>query len=334
MSALPPVPAAPLVSVVIPAYNASTHIGAALASVAAQEGGYPLEVIVVDDGSRDGTAGCVRTFAAGIRGTRLSVRLMSQPNAGPAAARNRGVRAATAALIAFLDADDRWPRYRLRVQVPLLAAHPRAVLAFGDCRGFDERGEWARTQFASEGLDRVFASEPTLVEDPYPRLLAHNFIPTGSVLARRDRLLAAGLFDESRRLVEDLDLWLRMALLGPMVCTRAVCELKRTHMANVSADRDAMSLAYIEVLRAQVRARAGELRRRRLRVGWLIAREYCLLGDRREGRGDGAGARHAYSEALRSHPSLRPLWYWLRSWRGTHPAVPPASPGYSRRTPP
>jgi len=321
-------PLPPPISVIIPAYNAAAHIGEALASVAGQGGGFRLEVIVVDDGSTDATRGQVAAFARGLaaagtsdpgqwrgdgRGA-LRVRLFTQANAGPAAARNRGIRAATGELIAFLDADDRWPADRLRVQVPILAQHPRVGLVFGDCRGFDARGERALTQFEADGLDLGFWGAPVLVEDPYGKLLRNNFIPTGAVLARKDALLAAGLFDESRRLVEDLDLWLRLALHCPFAYTRAVCELKRTHGANCSADRDAMALAYIEVLRDQARRVPGALRRRGLRVAPLIAFEYCLIGDRHEGRGDRAGARRAYAAALRTRPSLRALYYWLRTW--------------------
>ena len=321
-------PLPPPISVIIPAYNAAAHIGEALASVAGQGGGFRLEVIVVDDGSTDATRGQVAAFARGLaaagtsdpgqwrgdgRGA-LRVRLFTQANAGPAAARNRGIRAATGELIAFLDADDRWPADRLRVQVPILAQHPRVGLVFGDCRGFDARGERALTQFEADGLDLGFWGAPVLVEDPYGKLLRNNFIPTGAVLARKDALLAVGLFDESRRLVEDLDLWLRLALHCPFAYTRAVCELKRTHGANCSADRDAMALAYIEVLRDQARRFPGELRRRGLRIAPLIAFEYCLIGDRREGRGDRAGARGAYAAALWTRPSLRALYYWLRTW--------------------
>ena len=321
-------PLPPPISVIIPAYNAAAHIGEALASVAGQGGGFRLEVIVVDDGSTDATREQVAAFAlavgtglapapvAGCRdgGGPLQVRLIAQANAGPAAARNRGIRAAAGDLIGFLDADDCWPADRLRVQVPILAQFPRVGLVFGDCRGFDARGERALTQFEADGLDLGFWGAPVLVEDPYGKLLRNNFIPTGTVLARKDALLAVGLFDESRRLVEDLDLWLRLALHCPFAYTREVCELKRTHGANCSADRDAMALAYIEVLRDQARRAPGELRRRGLRIAPLIAFEYCLIGDRREGRGDRAGARGAYAAALRTRPSARPLYYWLRTW--------------------
>ena len=326
-------PLPPPISVIIPAYNAAAHIGEALASVAGQGGGFRLEVIVVDDGSTDATREQVAAFAlavgtglatapapgapvAGCRdgGGPLQIHLIAQANAGPAAARNRGIRAAAGDLIGFLDADDCWPADRLRVQVPILAQFPRVGLVFGDCRGFDARGERALTQFEADRLDLGFWGAPVLVEDPYGKLLRNNFIPTGAVLARKDALLAVGLFDESRRLVEDLDLWLRLALHCPFAYTRAVCELKRTHGANCSADRDAMALAYIEVLRDQARRFPGELRRRGLRVAPLMAFDYCLIGDRREGRGDRAGARRAYAAALRTRPSARPLYYWLRTW--------------------
>ena len=327
-------PLPPPISVVIPAFNAAAHIDAALASVADQRGGFPLEILVVDDGSIDDTGARVAAFAlaAKARGSPhevpnrsvtgtvdghgpVTVRLITQPNAGPAAARNRGIRAASGDLIAFLDADDRWPADRLRVQLAILADHPQVGLVFGDCRGFDAQGERALTQFEADGLDLGFWGDPVLVADPYGKLLRNNFIPTGAVLARKGALLAAGLFDESRRLVEDLDLWLRLALNCPMAYTRDVCECKRIHGANLSADRDAMALAYIEVLRAQAATVPGELRRRALRIAPLIAFEYCLIGARREDRGDRAGARNAFAAALWSAPALRPLYYWLRTWR-------------------
>jgi len=327
-------PLPPPISVVIPAYNAGHYIREALASVADQRDGSPLEIIVVDDGSVDETRERVAAFALAANarrplnqslnrlatGTRdgrgpVTVRLITQPNAGPAAARNRGIRAASGDLIAFLDADDRWPADRLRVQLAILADHPQVGLVFGDCRGFDAQGERALTQFEADGLDLGFWGDPVLVADPYGKLLRNNFIPTGAVLARKGALLAAGLFDESRRLVEDLDLWLRLALRCPFAYTRKVCALKRTHGANLSADYDAMALAYIEVLRAQAATVPGELRRRALRIAPLIAFEYCLIGARREDRGDRAGARNAFAAALRSAPAVRPLYYWLHTWR-------------------
>jgi glycosyltransferase involved in cell wall biosynthesis len=305
--------APPGVSVIVPAYNAGAHIRAALESIAAQRDAPAIEVIVVDDGSTDDTGEQVDAFARTAAGA-VTVRLIAQANAGPSAARNRGIQASRADLIALLDADDLWPPERLHIQLALLAQHPQAGLVFGDCRGFAHDGQNPRTQFEEQGLDDAFWGGPVLVQDPYAKLIAVNYVPTGAVLARKDCLLAAGGFDESRRLVEDMDLWLRLALHGPFAYTRAVCQLKRTHAGNVSADAEAMTLAFIDVLQTQARQFPQELRRRGLRIAPRVAFEYALVGDQRERRGDRAGARRAYLAALRAHPSLRPAYYWARTW--------------------
>jgi glycosyltransferase involved in cell wall biosynthesis len=110
------------VSVIIPAFNASAYLSDAVRSVRAQTLG-DTEIIVVDDGSTDGTA----AIAAGLEG----VRCFSQENAGPAAAINTGVAAATGAYIAFISADDLWVPHKLEWQFDALASDPSVDLVFG-----------------------------------------------------------------------------------------------------------------------------------------------------------------------------------------------------------
>jgi glycosyltransferase involved in cell wall biosynthesis len=112
----------PLVSVIIPAYNAERYLIEALDSVRAQ-GHRPLEVIMVDDGSTDGTAGVVAQYP--------DVRYVYQANRGPAAARNAGLRLAQGDLIAFLDADDVWSDDKLAVQLTLLSARAESQIVLG-----------------------------------------------------------------------------------------------------------------------------------------------------------------------------------------------------------
>ncbi|MBY0549707.1 MAG: glycosyltransferase family 2 protein [Candidatus Obscuribacterales bacterium] len=98
------------ISVIIPAHNAEKHIEQALLSVANQSYA-PHEIIVVDDGSTDGTAELVNNLSD------VATVLLSQPNSGAAAARNFGIKQATCPLIAFLDADDLWVQSKLALQV-------------------------------------------------------------------------------------------------------------------------------------------------------------------------------------------------------------------------
>jgi glycosyltransferase involved in cell wall biosynthesis len=309
------------VSVVIPARNAGQFIGEALESVIRQQGPFSLEVIVVDDGSSDDTAASVEAFDG--------VRLVRQANAGPSAARNRGIAAARGDYIAFLDADDLWPPGKLAIQLELFRAHPQLGMVIGDCRIFDQRGPRSRTQFEQEGRDAEFFGGEPLIEDAYAKLFQGNYVPTGTVVVRRKCIEEAGLFDESRRYVEDWDLWVRIALRCRLGYTRKVCELKREHADGLSADGERMTLAFIDILAAHARAYPGELARRGLRIEPRIAFEYCLIGAARERRGDLRAARQRYMQALRTYPSLRPVYYWMRSWipKGSRGDRHPAAPG-------
>lgn len=299
----------PLISVVIPAHDAETHLAETLASALAQRGRFELEVIVVDDGSRDATCALAESFPG--------VRLIRQANAGPSAARNRGIAAARGGLVAFLDADDLWTPDKLAVQLAVLDAHPRAALVFGDCRLFWDDGEAARTMLEEYRLTPAGGGETAQIDDPYPSLLTCNYVATSSALVRKDALLATGGFDESMRLVEDLDLWLRLALHHPFAYTTRLCEHKRQHPSGVSNAEEPMALAYIALLRRQRKSCAETLDRHDIRVEPLIAAEYNLLGDRRERAGDAPGARRFYRLALAEGLALRPLYYLARSWLPT-----------------
>jgi glycosyltransferase involved in cell wall biosynthesis len=186
----------PAVSVIIPACNAAGHIGETLRSVREQTL-RDFEVVIVDDGSTDGTAAVARQFADG-----LDLTILTQQNSGPAAARNRAIRHSRGRYCAFVDSDDLMLPDRLAAQVELLDADPDLGLVHTDLMTFDESGIIHRSR-------RAF-SDPRggMVLD---RLLLDNFITTSTVMAPTHRLIEAGLFGEARRVSEDFELWLRMA---------------------------------------------------------------------------------------------------------------------------
>ncbi len=191
----------PPVSVVIPTYNRSRLLVRAIDSVLAQT--VPAaEILVVDDGSTDDTADVVADYGA-------RVRYLRQPNAGVAAARNHGVRAASHELIAFLDSDDIWLPRKLERQLPW-CADPSVRVCFTN-RTWATRPD--RDRFAQLGLD---ASRDSLIEDP-ARIVT---LPGGSPLLascciyRRADLRRVGGYDERLRVFEDLRLDLRLALEG------------------------------------------------------------------------------------------------------------------------
>lgn len=160
----------PLVSVVIPAYNAAPHITAALESVLAQPV-RPLEIIVVNDGSTDTTAELAAAF-----GERVTV--LHQPNQGISAAINRGIQAARGEWLAFLDADDLWTADRLEKQFAALAVQPSLSFVFGHLQNF-----------YSPETDAEYRAKIFCEPNPLSGIWYHT------MLIRRADFLRVGLFE-------------------------------------------------------------------------------------------------------------------------------------------
>jgi glycosyltransferase involved in cell wall biosynthesis len=199
--------AAPRLSVVMPAFDAQRTVAAAIGSALAQTVA-DLEVLVVDDGSRDATVAEVRRVAAADG----RVRLLEQANAGPSAARNRAIAAGRAPVVAFLDADDLMlPDYAQRM-LARLDARPDVDLVGCDAYIFDDRrGRIRRRTVLQE-------TEPpaTLAADPdgqFRQLAERNFVYVGCAV-RRAALEAVGGFAEDTNASEDWDLWLRLLESG------------------------------------------------------------------------------------------------------------------------
>src|SRR5688572_976564 len=173
----------PLVSVIMPVHNRAAWVARAMTS-ALEQTYSPLEVIVVDDGSTDGTRRELDRF-----GDRLTV--VSQPQAGAYAARNRGLRAARGEFIAFLDSDDRWLPHRLARQMPLMD-RSEVALVFGDAvhvhaaPAAPTPGPGPRTGRTCFGVTRPHRGRVAAA------LAWGNFIPTSTVLVRRRALDEAG----------------------------------------------------------------------------------------------------------------------------------------------
>ena len=179
----------PTISAVVPTYNRRVALLRAIESLDRQT--LPVnEIVVVDDGSTDDTVVAVSSLP---RSGRAPLKIRRQSNAGPAAARNAGVAAATAMYIAFLDDDDRWLPDKLRRQIEILHAEPD--LALLGC---------ATNTLAYPGGCRV-------VPISLRHLLLRNWFLTPGVIVRRDVLLACGGFPEDMRHCEDYGLWLRIA---------------------------------------------------------------------------------------------------------------------------
>ncbi|MGC2302751.1 glycosyltransferase family 2 protein, partial [Candidatus Binatus sp.] len=168
------------VSVVIPTYNDEATIGGTLESVFAQRFDGGFEVIVVNDGSTDGTRAVLEKF-----GERL--RVIDQENAGVAAARNAGIRAAVGEYIALLDGDDTLTEEMLEKTVPLLDKNPACVAVFTNGMEVDGAGKVVKSSYVERGRDHSPTLDEMLSGVPWPILV-------GSIVIRREMLIAIGGF--------------------------------------------------------------------------------------------------------------------------------------------
>jgi GT2 family glycosyltransferase len=186
----------PSFSVVIAAYQAEATVAAAVTS-ALNQTRPPLEVIVCDDGSTDGTEQALTPF-----GNRIV--LLRQENGGEASAKNAGVRASSGEYVAILDADDLFLPRRLEALAAAAATRPDLDILTTD----------AHLELAGRRVKQCYEGGMRFVIDDQRRgILESNFI-FGQVAVRRERLAAVGGFDESIRWTTDWDCWIRMILSG------------------------------------------------------------------------------------------------------------------------
>ena len=190
----------PLISVVIPAFNAAQTLAASLKSVQAQTF-KDLEVIVVDDGSTDETAAIARAFCA--EDSRFSV--VSQPNGGVSVGRNTGIHRARGPWIAFHDADDLWLPEKLARQVEQIRSSPQANFFFTNILFWDGERDLYPTYRADKPLPEG---------DTMKRLIFADIYSINSVVVSRETLFAHELFDPELKSSQDWDMWLRIGEHG------------------------------------------------------------------------------------------------------------------------
>lgn len=224
----------PLVSCIVPAFNSEAYIRDALDSIFAQTH-RPIEVIVADDGSTDGTADIVAAYPG--------VRFVSQPTAGPAATRNLGLRAARGELVAFLDADDLWHPEKLARQVARFTARPTLDVSVTHIQNF-----WIA----------ALAGEAERLRDDARTHPMPGYV-TMTMMARRGIFDTVGPFDEALWHTDAGDWFLRAARHGATVELLAdVLVSHRMHHTNLSRRYGPSSRAeFVRMVKRSLDARRG-----------------------------------------------------------------------------
>lgn len=231
----------PLVSIIIPTYNAERFIEEAVASAQNQLQGR-VEIIIIDDGSTDSTPALIDRMAS----QDPRIRIEHQANAGPSAARNRGLRLANGEFVCFLDADDTVHAAKICRQLTAIE-RAGAGIAYSDYYTTDE--DLVPETIVSTGLQMSTVAE---------QLPFQNVFPVHAALIRRQVIEQVGFLDESLRGAEDWDYWIRCASVTSIVhVPGALCSYRR-HGAQSHNDRDVMRSSQQRVLRKNYPARSAE----------------------------------------------------------------------------
>jgi glycosyltransferase involved in cell wall biosynthesis len=223
----------PLVSVVMPAYNVDWCVGRAVDSVLAQDF-RRRELIVINDGSTDGTRAVLDSYGGAIS-------VIDQHNRGMSAARNAGIRNSSGTYVAFLDADDWWLPKKLSRQVQLMQNHPEIGFCSTTARVEDGDGRLLNLWRCPNGSTEIL-----------PTLFAENASIAGgcsAVMVRKELFDRVGLFDETLGGFEDPDLWMRLAAVSGYACIDATLAVILRREKSVSRNLDTMRVAALRSMR-------------------------------------------------------------------------------------
>jgi glycosyltransferase involved in cell wall biosynthesis len=321
----------PLVSVVIPVYNGERYVAEAVRSVLALP--LDVEVVLVEDGSRDGSLAMCRDLAARHPRVRL-LRHAGGRNRGAAASRNVGIRAARGRYVAFLDADDLYLPNRLDVAVSMLECDPTVDGVYGAVgTKFDEG------HVPMPGGDRLMTTldGPIEPDELFATLLlgARGSFCMPGITVRRSAFQRSGLFDENLVLTEDSAMWLRLAATGRLTAgsIRKPIALRRRHSANDTSVLHprwpGAGCDYVWSVLNWARARGLDpIKQAQLRKGMAL-----VMVDRREGARLPGGIDRVLGRILRygwACPAVLPELLWvfvkkvlgrpLADYRGRAPA--------------
>jgi glycosyltransferase involved in cell wall biosynthesis len=227
------------VSCVIPVRDGARYLGEALDSVLAQTRP-PAEIVLVDDGSVDHTVDVAASYGD-------SVKYLYQEKAGVSAARNRGVAAASGALVAFLDSDDRWLPHKLECQIDQFRLRPGLGISRGFAQGF----------FCEELSEEQCRADSRFGDPRYTGRIEGQII---TWMVRRELFDSVGPFDEDRRFLEDIDWFTRARDSDVQIATldQTVAQ-RRLHAGNTTLGQTSEGLRDLaDVLKAHLDRKRGK----------------------------------------------------------------------------
>ena len=293
------------ISAIIPAYNSQDYILDAIHSIQNQT--HPVdEIIVIDDGSTDNTQQTLENQTSGIK-------YIKQKNQGPSAARNTGIKAAQGDWIAFLDADDQWTPNKIEKQLIALKHSPELHLIAGDMQEIDINNELiTQSVLAKHKQLKQFQSNQSLpIRNALAELVNKNFIPTGTVLAKRSTLIEAGLFNAAIHFGEDLELWAKIASKHAITCLPEILMLRRLHGQNATTSTMPMLRDLVKVMQSIRQYSNDILVTQNINADKLVANAWANLGYGYFMNEDYQQAKSAFRNSLKEKLNKRALTYFI-----------------------
>lgn len=302
------------VSIVIPVYNRERYLDAAVVSVVGQTF-TDWELVILDDGSSDGSVDIARRFAAGDP----RIRVVTEENGGVAVARNRGLAAtdSSSEFVIFLDSDDMWRPDALDVLVAALDANPEAGSAHGLAEAVDADGRSIDHDDLADSMRRRTAYDagrlvavPLEAGTPFTALVHHNWVVTpGTQLIRRAALDSVGGFDPTCDPADDWDMALRLSRIADLAFVDRPILQWRRHDSTLSETSDRWRRSVARVRRKMLIDPTNSPARA------AAARWACRSAAREDWRSAGRAvaartARPAVRGALKAIDSTLRLWWW------------------------
>src|SRR3990170_5564347 len=261
----------PLVSIIVPMFNAELYIKEALDSIFNQT--YQnIEIIAVDDGSTDGTSRIVKEYSE--RDNRCKYIYLH--NSGVSTARNNGILHATGEFITFFDADDIMLPHKIAVQVGFLINHPDLSIVLTDYHNFTHHGDYEQTHFMTcpqlSKLINIGPQKESIVIEPAKArsiLAVENFTIADSPLLRREVITQVGMFDTNLKACEDFEFTYRIATkyqIGVLNCVGFKRRVHSTNMSNISHNTLPMLQNYIKSRSKLLKAEQNDDIRNRLKL--------------------------------------------------------------------
>ena|SRR5579859_8189540 len=299
------------VSVIIPTYNRERFVAKAIESVLNQTFD-DLEVIVIDDGSTDGTRRILESYGERIR-------FICQENAGASAARNTGIEAAKGEWLAFLDSDDEWTPGYLAKQIQRAGELPGLCMQTSDCLfiGLDSQ---TKSYFEINGSLAEFKGQDYLCfQEPFRFIVKHGPWQVGSTIIRREAIYKAGLFDTNLPVSHDYDLMARVGLQGPFALIReALVKIYRREeeiecLTQQATNHPLQHRENDEKMYVKLNRIENLGRRERKALNEVMSANRRAIGNLLMQDGKVREARESYRRALCIHPSIRSLGKYLLS---------------------